>query len=343
MPVTIRRRKSKTGGTILYLDIYHDGKRKRVNLKTTDMREAKRAKAEVERKLMAEGWTKEKGKALTVEDLSRSYVEYAEAMKAPKTAKMDHDALRDFIKVVGNVKLGSVTSDHIEKFRLVRLQEVAPVSVNVQLRCLKTAFNWAVERNLLKVSPAAKVRLNRVPKNLHPRFLTGEEIHRLRDEIVEDAALSQVVDAALWTGMRRNEIVTLQWADVDLDRNVITVQNKVGFRTKSRKSRAIPINAPLREMLMGMKSANAKPEDKVFSISYWTLGKKFLRATRAAKLHGEVTFHTLRHTFASHLVMQGVDLLSIQEILGHFDVTVTQIYTHLSPEHLANTTAKLPY
>ena len=103
------------------------------------------------------------------------------------------------------------------------------------------------------------------------------------------------------------------------------------------------MNTQLREMLLGMKSSTTKPDDKVFSVTYWTLGKKFLRATRAAKLHGDVTFHTRRHTFASHLVMQGVDLLSIQEILGHFDVTVTQIYTHLSPEHLAETTGKLPY
>jgi len=71
-------------------------------------------------------------------------------------------------------------------------------------------------------------------------------------------------------------------------------------------------------------------------------GKEFLRATRPQNFT-HVTFIPLRHTFASHLVMQGVDLLSIQEILGHFDVTVTQIYTHLRPEHLAKTTEKLPY
>jgi integrase len=343
MSVTIRTKKSRKGETVVYLDIYHNGKRKRMNLKTTDMREARQVKAQVERQLAAEGWGGGKGESMALKELARQYVEYSSATKAPKTATMDRLAMKAFMKVVGNIELGTITAEHFEQFRLERLKEISPTSVNIALRHLRAGFNWAVERGLLKVSPAAKVRLNRVPKNVHLRFLNEEEIARLRDEIEDDAELLNVVDAALWTGMRRNEIVTLQWSDIDLDRNVITVQNKIGFRTKSRKSRAIPINSMLREELITMKSQKPQPADRVFKLNYWSLGKRFLRATKAAKLQGNVTFHTLRHTFASHLVMQGVDLASIQEILGHFDVSVTMIYSHLSPGHLAKTVEKLPY
>jgi site-specific recombinase XerD len=75
---------------------------------------------------------------------------------------------------------------------------------------------------------------------------------------------------------------------------------------------------------------------------YWSAGKCFLRAVREAKLDGKVSLDTLYYTFTSHLVRQGVDLASIQEILGHFDVTVTMIYAHLAPGHLAKTVEKLP-
>jgi integrase len=280
---------------------------------------------------------------MELKTMIHDYLDYSYATKAPKTASMDRDALRVFMKVVGDLELGDITSAHFEKFRLARLQEISPTSVNVALRHLKAAFNWAVERGLLKHSPAAKVKLNRVPKNLHPRFLSAEEIDRLRQEIEEDTELLQFVNFALWTGMRRDEIVTLEWSEVDLERRVITVRNKAGFRTKSRKSRTVPISPSLHEMLVAMKAASRKSGHRVFEINYWSVGKRFLRAVRAAKLEGKVSLHTLRHTFASHLVMQGVDLASIQEILGHFDVTVTMIYAHLSPGHLARTVEKLPY
>jgi integrase/recombinase XerD len=96
-------------------------------------------------------------------------------------------------------------------------------------------------------------------------------------------------------------------------------------------------------MLAGMKSHGVRPDDRLFKMSYWTFGKKFSKAVRRTKLAGKVSVHTLRHTFASHLAMQGVDLASIQQILGHHDVTVTMVYTHLSPEHLAKTVERLPY
>lgn len=343
MAVTIRSIKKKDGSTVLHLDIYHAGKRRRVSLNTSDMREAKRAKAEMERRLATDGWGKGSGDGMKLSAMMNTYLDYSYATKSPKTAGMDRDALRAFIRVVGDIELGDTSMEHFEKFRLARLKEVSPVSVNVHLRHLRAAFNWAVSRGLLKASPAAKVRLNRVPQNMHPRFLSESEIARLRQEIEEDAELLRVVNAGLWTGMRRNEIVSLQWSDVDLDQNLITVRNRTGFRTKSRKSRAIPICEPLRHMLIAMKPPKAAPSDRVFAITYWVLGKRFLRAVRAAKLPDYVTFHTLRHTFASHLVMNGVDLASIQEILGHFDVTVTMIYSHLSPGHLADTVRKLPY
>lgn len=343
MSVIIRSRITKGRPTVLYLDISHDGKRKRVDLKTSDMREAKRIAAEVERDLVLNGWGKGRGEAIRLDDLMRNYLYHSRTTKAAKTTETERDAFAAFFKVIGNPKLGEITADHFERFRAVRIQTVKPSSVNVALRHLKAAFNWAVERGLLRESPAAKVRLNRVPKNLHPRFLSEAEVERLRVEIADDPELLHVVNFALWTGMRRNEIVNVCWSDLDMERRTITVQNRVGFQTKSGRSRVIPINPALHTMLVSIRPVSALPGDRVFPINYWSLGKRFLLSVRRAKIEGKVSLHTLRHTFASHLVMKGVDLASIQEILGHHDVTVTMIYSHVSPEHLARTVDKLPY
>jgi site-specific recombinase XerD len=119
--------------------------------------------------------------------------------------------------------------------------------------------------------------------------------------------------------------------------------DKVGFRTKSGKSRVVPVNERLAALLTDTQTAPHTPENRVFNVNYWTLGQDFRKAVKRAGFDGHVSLHTLRHTFASHLVMGGVDLRSVQELLGHHDVSVTMIYSHLSPGHLAKTVEKLPY
>jgi integrase len=151
------------------------------------------------------------------------------------------------------------------------------------------------------------------------------------------------VDFALWTGLRRDEIVHLQWSDVDMERGTITVQNKEDFRTKSGRSRVVPADPQLADMLAEMRADPHSADDHVFNVNYWTLGIHFREAARRAGFDRNVSLHTLRHTFASHLIMAGVDLRSVQEMLGHHDVSVTMIYSHLSPGHLAKTVEKPPY
>lgn len=215
--------------------------------------------------------------------------------------------------------------------------------MNVALRHLKVAFAWAHRKGYVKTNPAAQVKLTRVPRNTHLRYLNEAEIQKLREAIGDDTDLRRVVDFALWTGLRRDEIVHLQWSDVDMERRTITVQNKEDFRTKSGRSRVVPVNPQLSAVLTEMQAAPHSADDTVFNVNYWTLGQDFRKAVKRAGFDGHVSLHTLRHTFASHLIMAGVDIRSVQEMLGHHDVSVTMIYSHLSPGHLAKTVEKLPY
>ncbi len=341
MSVTVRYLDRKKGRTY-FLDIIHEGRRKRVTLGAVSSRDARDIAARTERELLLNGWPDDKPGNLSVSEFMSQYFDYCVATKSGSTVKTDRYALQTFAKYIGDVPLSDITTDKIEEFRLHLLRKVKPNSVNVVLRHLKSAMSWAAQRGLISVNPAAKVKLNRVPRNTHMRFLDDAEIQRLRDAIGENLQLRRVVDFALWTGLRRNEIVNLQWSDIDLNRKMLVVQNKEQFRTKSGKSRAIPLNAQLDAMLTEMKALGCRPGDRVFPMNYWTLGQNFRRAARIAEL-GEISLHTLRHSFASHLIMAGADVRSVQELLGHHDISVTMIYSHLSRDHLAATVERLKY
>lgn len=341
MPVTVRFIERKKGRTY-FLDIVHDGRRKKVSLGAVSSREARDIATRTERELLLNGWPDKRPGSLSLSEFMSQYLEYCVATKSGSTVKTDRYALQTFSKFIGNVALSDITTDRIEEFRLHLLRKVTPSSTNVVLRHLKSAMSWAAQRGMISTSPAAKVKLNRVTRNTHMRFLDDGEIQHLRDAIGDDPQLRRVVDFALWTGLRRNEIINLQWSDVDLNRKVLIVSNKEGFRTKSGKSRSIPLNTQLVAMLTEMKTVSCRPDDRVFPVNYWTLGQHYRKAARNAGLGG-ITLHTLRHTFASHLIMAGADVRSVQELLGHHDISVTMIYSHLSRDHLSATVEKLKY
>jgi len=133
---------------------------------------------------------------------------------------------------------------------------------------------------------------------------------------------------ALHTGMRKGEILNLKWSNVDFKNGVITVE-----KTKNDEIRKIPMNQRLTETLQGAKkvskgdyvfSENGKPYLDV-KTGWWT-------ALENAKIEG-FRFHDLRHTFGSRLGMKGVDIRSIQELMGHKDIKMTLRYSHPTPEH----------
>jgi integrase len=137
---------------------------------------------------------------------------------------------------------------------------------------------------------------------------------------------------AVDTGMRRSEIVNLKWENVDLERNIILVANSESFKTKSGRQRIVPINSLAKRILITRERispyvfVNYKGQ-KMYD-NY--LGQCFRKSVRNAKLEGKISFHSLKHTFASWLVQSGVGIYEVQKLLGHSSVVVTQVYAHLS-------------
>jgi integrase len=157
------------------------------------------------------------------------------------------------------------------------------------------------------------------------RILSAEEQSRLLDSSI--GYLRPIITTALNTGMRRGEILTLKWSDVDLDMNMITINQT---NTKSKKQRKIPVSSRMRSLLLELKLQSGIQEYVFTDIqgrAIRTIRSAFQTACRKAGLDG-LRFHDLRHTAATRMVESGANIVAISKILGHSDIKTTMRYAH---------------
>jgi integrase len=244
----------------------------------------------------------------------------------------------------GNKPLDKITYRDVETFKNRR--KLTPTKngtarsdaqVNRELAVLKHFLNKCMEWDFLSVSPFKRGRsLMSKENNQRSRFLTDEEAQNLLEEC---KAIRPIVKAALLTGMRSNEILTLRWEQVHHGQIHLKANE-----TKSKKARQIPICDDLAELFAELRQINQLRSPYVFiqpnGERYLSVRNAFENACQRAGIY-DFHFHDLRHTFASHLVMTGVDLASVQKILGHSDIKMTMRYAHLAPGHLQEAVNKL--
>ena len=205
-----------------------------------------------------------------------------------------------------------------------------PATVNRHIATIKHMFRKAVEWDMVEEDTLKKIsRVHLLEENnMRLRFLSQSECISLID--VCDSHLKPIVITALNSGMRKGEILSLKWDNVDLQHGFILLDI-----TKNGERREIPINNTLSEIFRGITrrldvqyvffdSKTGKP--------YMDVKRSFNTACRKAKIK-DFHFHDLRHTFASQLVMAGVDITTISKLLGHKTLTMTLRYAHLAPSH----------
>ncbi len=308
-----------------FIDYYYHGHRIRESI--GNKRVAEKALA-VRKSQIAQGKfdLQDLQPSITFSALEPIYMEFAKANK--KSWKRDEVSLKNLVPYFGNKRLNEISSFLVEKYKQKRAKEIAPASVNRELALVKYMFNLAIRWKKAKVNPVREVKLFR-EDNRRVRFLSEDEIHRLLE--CSSPQLRPIVLAGVSTGMRRGELFSLKWKNVSFERNEITVE-----KTKSGKSRKIPINDVLKGTLLGLPSRNK--HEYVFlnsnGMPYKDIRTTFKTALlRAGGLEGVTMIH-LRHTFASHLVMAGVDLTTVAELLGHQNIQTTiTYYAHLSARH----------
>lgn len=267
-----------------------------------------------------------------------------------KSYSEDFGSLRDYF----HDRVGEVTSPgevHITQLRgyiaYLNECEYARTTIARRLASLRSFFRYCQREGLVTANPAKALRTPRIGRKL-PHFLTSEQIAKLLEappanqpEGLRDRAILETLYSA---GLRVAELVGLNVSDWDRDANIIRVFGK------GKKERIAPIGryaskALSRWLEVREEAENAGPKDRgaMFLNRFGTrlttrsvarMLEKYLALTGLDKL---TTPHTLRHSFATHLLDGGADLRAVQELLGHKSLTTTQIYTHVSTKRLRDT------
>ncbi len=262
-------------------------------------------------------------KSPSFDEFCQTYLDHARQKK--KTWKGDESALNIAKGFFKSKRINEITSWDIERYRASRSKARTKATANRDLALLRYMFNLAVKWGFLEDSPVNGIKKYKEDERVI-QVLTLEEEQALYAAAADH--LKPIIVTALNTGMRRGELLSLEWQAVDLQRKVITVEY-----SKSGKVRHIPINDRLLSELKGIQSDHKK--GYLFNYN----GKRikdiktaFLKAVKRSGIR-PCRFHDLRHTFATRLVLAGVDITTVNELLGHANISTTMRYAHPTPEH----------
>lgn len=241
---------------------------------------------------------------------------------------------------LGSTPIARLTKGQVMRWRDELATKQAPATVNGALTCLSSALSDFVDRGWIPTNPCHGVQQIERPDRVYTWIQTRAEITKLLVECPQ--GIREIASLALGTGMRLDELLHLQWVDIDLERRLITVHRGRQGTVKSGKARFIPILDAmltfLRELALKRDGAELvfpgeKVKDKVKPRTKPGVWFPFKQAVARAGFAKSLRFHDLRHTFASHWVLDGGDIFRLSKILGHANVTITQkVYAHLAPD-----------
>jgi len=264
----------------------------------------------------------------TFRELCEKYLSWVSGRQ--KSARTKGYIIKQLIDTFGNLPLRRFNTVIVEQLQTSLINRgLKNSSCNKVLNVLKHMFTKAVDWEMVETETLKRVRkvklLQDTSKRL--RYLSINECKALIEHC--QGVTRDIVITALNTGMRKGEILNLKWDNIDLTHGFILLST-----TKNGERREIPINQTLKDLFTNMPSrfrggyvfcdAEGKP--------YQDIKRSFNTACRKAGIK-DFHFHDLRHTFASHLVMAGVDITTVKELLGHKTLTITLRYAHLAPSH----------
>ncbi|MBO6271149.1 tyrosine recombinase [bacterium] len=272
--------------------------------------------------------------------LLSNYIDYIDIEKG--LSKNTIDAYRrdifDFITFINDEDISVITRLHISSYIMdLRENGLSPSSISRKISALKSFFKWACANEILKNNPISSIEPAKLPKHL-PKVLSLNEINTLMRQNL--STIENVIIELLYScGLRVSELTNLKITDINLkSKNIIC-------SGKGSKERLVPFGD------FALKKINNYLKEREVTAYKYNINSQLLLIRNDGKfitrqdiyriihrlgtiLNKEISPHTLRHTFATHLLENGADLRVVQELLGHSDVATTQLYTHISKKRL---------
>jgi integrase len=328
------------------IEFVYKGERHRFSSETTSKAEAQAIEAERKKQLKDEIVHGKLTDMTLAEGMDRYTVEVVKLSKSDGTRELStYKRLMAFFGA--DTLLSQISAARVSEFKRQLLEDgMKPASINrytANLRAIlyRAQEEWGALATVPKISALEA-------KNGRLRFLDEEEEARLLHHA--PLYLRRLITFLIGTGARRGEALNLTWGDVDLASNARAAVTFI--KTKNGEDRRVPLPNPVRDLLVTMRreAGNPSKKDRVFTwvrrgtdeaVAYKTDPKTvFDRARRDAKLE-DITIHTLRHTYASRLVVKGVPIAHVSKLLGHRKIQMTMRYAHLAHQGLDDAVAFL--
>src|ERR1019366_4467035 len=291
----------------------------------------------------------------TLDDLAKEYMErYAVPNKRPTSLRNDREMIANIIlPKIGKLRLKAVGRQDIETLHPAR--KATPYGANRLLSLLSKMFNLGIQWKWTTENPARGVP--RFPEGKRERWLTTEEIQKFREALdsYADQNAANALRLLMLTGSREGEVLKAEWEQFNFQRNVWT---KPSHNTKQKREEHIPLSGPTLKLLKAMmpKDATGPLFPGASGRARVSLRRPWVQACKACGLvqvekrkgkrstitryHPAVRIHDLRHSYASHLVSNGVSLHIVGKLLGHTQASTTMRYAHLQDETLRAATER---
>lgn len=326
---------------IYWLAYYQNNKLKRESLKTKDKSAARYLQNKKDRDIMHSSSSAPSQANLCLPALEEYLTFRKHRATKQSTNKTEHE-IRDFLTWGQINKFDQITEKKFQEYLNHKINKLKPPTVDRYIASVKAWLNYCVRTYAIFFNPLSNVKKYKSQETTR-RFLTKEQIKDILDAAQDPSlyadknpVLSPLVVTAIYTGLRKQELFNLEWEDIDFKRNMLTVRNREGFTTKSKKNRTVELHRKLKVILLKYR----KKSGKCFDVTNYR--RIFARIARKINVP-DLKLHELRHTFASHLIMQGVDIATVAKLMGHSSVTTTEIYMHLTPDHLKNSVNRLNF
>ena len=277
--------------------------------------------------------------------LNYLYIEKGLSQNTVKAYEVDLLAFISWITANTNTDVINIKEDNINKYISYLFKtKLKSSSVNRKISSIKSFYLFLIKKNIVNTSPISEVISPKQEKYL-PSSMSEDEVDKLLNSPDSNIKIEKrdkaMIEMLYATGMRISELVNLKITDVDMQRCVVKVLGK------GSKERLIPFGEQAYEALNNYLSDRDKSSSKevflsnrrtkISRVAFWHRIKHYIVREN---LKQTISPHTLRHAFATHLLNRGADLRSVQLLLGHSDLSTTQIYTHIAKQRLSDVLKK---